>query len=300
MSSDSVQTYSAFLKPLRKYSDVNIISSKGLLIYEPVSSEYRISSYKKLNQPSLPDNLLSLNVSKCRTRGEGKLNLGTNLGQVKIDAYGRADHYIVNDSTELQMTMFLDFFFNDDCINLMIEKLLSYGNLEAVGLTGEIYTKSLGQLLGIEKASKIISEINMYGKLSKMPKKLIHTISIADINLKWNSKTKSYVSVGQIGIGSIGETQINRYVDGFVEIQCKRSGDKLTIYLEPSSYDSYYFSYSRGLMQAYSSHEEFNKFITDTSSDNRQLKKNKREMAYSYYIATKKAVTSFLKKMKSE
>jgi len=295
ISSDSTQVYSAFLRPRNKYSDTKVISAGGFLTYDKSSNEYRISTKEKLKQFSLPDKYLSLNVFKCRTRGEGPLSLGANLGRVKMDVFGRVDHYITADSTEIQMVMFLDFFFKDECLEMMKENIMNYGDLEPVSLTGEIYSKALGQIFGIEEADKIITELNLYGELEKVPDELNHTLSIADVEMKWNPRTKSYVSVGQIGIGSIGKTQINRYVDGFIEIERKRSGDKFTIYLEPSKSEYYYFSYRKGLMQAFSSVDAFNKLITDTEAENRRLKVKTGEQGYSYYISSKRRVASFLK-----
>jgi hypothetical protein len=125
------------------------------------------------------------------TRGEGQLSLGANLGQVEMTAFGRVDHHIIPDSTDIRMLMFLDFFFKKECLEMLADDIASYGDLEPVSLTGEIYTKSLGLIFGTEEADKIITELNLYGELEKIPKELQHTMTIADVELTWNSKTKS-------------------------------------------------------------------------------------------------------------
>ncbi len=299
VANDSLQVYSAFLRTWHKYSDTEIISASGFLTYDKESHEYRISTKEKLKQLNLPDKYLSLSVLKCMTRGEGQLSLGANLGQVEMTAFGRVDHHIIPDSTDIRMLMFLDFFFKKECLEMLADDIASYGDLEPVSLTGEIYTKSLGLIFGMEEADKIITELNLYGELEKIPKELQHTMTIADVELTWNSKTKSYITMGKIGIGAIGDKQLNRYVNGAIEIQRHRSGDRFTIYLELSSSHYYYFSYRRGLMEAYSSKDVFNKLITDTDADARRMKVGSGEQSYAYYISTKRRVESFLKKLRN-
>ena len=58
---------------------------------------------------------------------------------------------------------------------------------------------------------------------------------ISDIKMKWDSVTRSFVSTGNIGVGSIGKTQINKYVKGYMQIIKKRSGDAFNLYFELGS-----------------------------------------------------------------
>ena len=50
-----------------------------------------------------------------------------------------------------------------------------------------------------------------------------------DLQLVWNEEYRSYRSVGKIGIGFVGAQGLNIKVDGYVELQKRRSGDMLDI-----------------------------------------------------------------------
>ena len=84
------------------------------------------------------------------------------------------------------------------------------------------------------------------------------------------------MSYGPIGIGCIGKTQINKFVDGLIEIERKRTGDVLNIYLEfENGKDWYFFNYRNNLMQTISANTEYNTIIQELKEDKRTEKKNK-------------------------
>lgn len=299
-SGDSVGVYPAFISPKRSGGDIEVASASGWLTYNKITNEYRISTREKLNQPTLPGNYLSLSIYECLTKAEGKLSLGANLGRVNLSFFGLAHYAARKDSTKINAVAELDFYFNDDAINFMQQKIMSSSGLAGVGINSELYTKYLGEVMGLDEADKIISELSLYGQLRRFPDKLIHTITFIDLNLEFNKELKSYVSVGPIGIGSIGKTQINRYVEGRLELQMRRGGDRLTFYLEVEPSLWFYFSYQNGLMQAFSSEKEFNDFIINAKPESRQLSAKDGEKAYSYYISTARRKDAFLKKTEIE
>lgn len=299
-SSDSVGVYPTLLN--RKYygGDPELASSYGYLTYDKSSNEYRVSSKEKLLQPMLPGKYYSYSVFKCQARAEGKLSFGDNLGRFTMNNYGRADHYIRDDSTMIYTVSELDFYFNDDCIKMLQEGFAAYPELEATSVKSEQYLKYLGEVLPEEEARKVETELTLYGYLKKMPEELVHTMVFTDLTLKYNAVTRSYTSVGDIGIGSIGETQINRYVEGKVELIQKRGGDRLTIYLELARGEWYFFEYKAFNMRAFSSNKEWNQIIIDTDSDKRMIKADKDGKQYTYYVSSKAAKKKFLRKFEYE
>jgi hypothetical protein len=299
-SSDSIGVYSAFIGPKMKGGDIEVAAASGWLMYDKITSEYRISSKPKLSQLSLPGNYLSLAVYKCLTRAEGKLSLGANLGRVKLDIYGTTLYNAREDSTLINAVAELNFFFNDDAMELMYQSIAGAAGLDGVGVNSELYTKYLGEVLGLEEADKITAELSLYGQLKKVPDPLVHTITFIDMNLVYNKDSKSYVSTGPIGIGSFGKNQVNRYVSGRLELQLRRGGDRLSFYLEVEPSVWYYFSYANGLMQAFSSDKIFNDFIINTKAENRSISAKDGEKAYSYYISTARRKDAFLKKTEME
>ena len=142
-------------------------------------------------------------------------------------------------------------------------------------------------------------ELNLYGAFKKIPDELRHTFFITELGMIWDNNSRSYRSVGQIGIGSIDKVSINRRMNGFVEIVNKKSGDAFNIYLEPESGQWYFFSYSRGLLQSISWSSAFNDEINKVKPEKR-IKKEKDKPDFEYILSTDRAVRNFLRKMKPE
>ena len=100
----------------------------------------------------------------------------------------------------------------------------------------------------------------------------------------------------QIGIANINKTQVNKYVDGQIELIKKRTGDVLTIYLELDFNNWYYFNYTREVMLAVSSNEAFNTIIKDLKADKRKKAGVGGEADFSYNICPPSKKTQFLRK----
>lgn len=295
-SQKSNHIYSAFLNKKENFSDQELVSAKGMIYYDEEKQEYQIGSMEKIKTPLLPGNYLSLGTSNCILKGEGPVNMGTVFGQVKLQSFGSVDYYMVPDSASFDLVSTLDFFFADDAMKILRESLKG-ANLMAADLSKDKYKRALGEIMGVKDADGIITEISLYGTIRKIPSELNHAIVFSDIMFKWDPNTNSFVSMGPIGIGNMEKTQINKYVKGYVEITKKRSGDILDIYLEVSDNEWYYFNYSRNLMQAISSSEEFNKIITDLKPDKRTHKGEKGEETYRFNISTAKKKKDFVRKM---
>ncbi len=297
-SQKSNHIYSAFLTRKENYSDQDLISANGVVEYVANTDEYRIGSLEKLRQPILPGNFLSLNRRACILHGEGKINLGTVFGQLKLSSFGAVDYFVVPDSASFDMVIALDFFFAENAMKMIVEALKE-SNLSAADMSTDKVKKSLSEIVGIKDAEDLISEISLYGSLKKVPSELNHTFFFSDVKMKWNPLTNSFVSDKQIGIANMEKSQINKYVKGYLEITKKRSGDILDLYFEIDENKWYYFNYSRGLMQAISSNNDFNIIITELKPDKRTQKGEKGEENYRFNIATVKKKKDFLKRMES-
>jgi hypothetical protein len=170
--------------------------------------------------------------------------------------------------------------------------------LDAVDLSRSVFEKGMAEILGKDKANEILAEFSL-GRMKKMPKELEHTIFLNDLTLKWKQNVRAYVNEGQIGVGIIGKEYVNRMVNGHVEIVKKRSGDKITVYLELDEANWYYFSYTRGVMQVSSSNEAFMNIIKELKPEQRKLTQDKGEKPYSYYPVAVGIKNKFLKHIQS-
>ncbi len=108
--------------------------------------------------------------------------------------------------------------------------------------------------------------------------------------MRWNPLTKSFVSKGKLGIGTIGNIQVNRFVNGYIEIFKRRSGDLMTLYLDFGEDRYYVFTYTKSVMQVSSNNPEFVQPIKQQKSSETRLKVKPGEPGYRYLIGTKKAL----------
>lgn len=297
LTNDSTHVYSAFLSRKENYSDNEVLVSDGFLHYDKAAREYKISSKEKIREISLPGQYLSLNTENCIMYGDGKINLGTNLGQIKVETFGNVNHNLNTDSVKFDMMMSLDFFFDEGLIKGISENIEKATGNASVNLSRLTFEKGLREILGKTEADKLISQISLYGSFKKFPSELEHTFWFNDIKMKWNTPTRSYVSEGLIGVGSIYKNQLNKYVKGKVELVKKRSGDILNIYIAIDDATWYYFNYQAGLMQAISSDEKFNTTIKELKPDKRKAKEEK--PPYQFILSTARKKADFLKKFEA-
>ena len=297
---DSNQFYTAFLSKRLSKNDVEVLSSSGYLYFDKPSREYRIASKEKLIERNLVGNFLSLNANKCIVYGEGKMNLGTDLGQVKIDYVGNATHDLNRDSAYFDMMILVDFFFANDALDKMADAISNDLTLPASNFNRPVYEKGLRELIGKEKADKLISDLNLYGRPKKFPDELEKSMFLTDLKMYWDPASKSYLSSGKIGIGNIRKSQVNKMVEGIVQLKRKRGGDELNIYLEVDASTWYFFSYTNGIMQAISSKEDFNNILKGVKDDDKKLKVESGQKPYQFTLGSDTKKTLFLKKTKKK
>lgn len=296
LSPDSIGIYTSFLNRKKKSRSISMLSATGFIFYDKVKGEYQISNKDKLIERSFSGNYLSLNKKNCKVYGEGKIDLGTKTGQVEMEIAGVIEHNQVDDEAIFDLVMLTDFFFNEEALKKMTKHLEESYELEAVNLDRPTFAKGLKELVGLEEGDKLIGQVSLNGQFKKVPKLLDKTFMFNDVKMKWDSDTRSFKSFGRIGLSNIQDKQINKYVKGNIELVKKRSGDVLTIYLEIDKNNWYFFTYTRGTMQAISSNADFNTAITETKPDKRKSKAEKGEEPYQYMYSTARKKRDFLRK----
>ncbi len=290
--------YPAFFIGKDRYSDTEIITADGFLHYDKISEEFRIGSMDLLKKKTIEGNYLSLSNRLCILYGEGKLDLGIDYGEVNLSTFGNVSHYMIPDSTQFNIVMGVDFHFSDEVLDIIVENL-NKANLDASSISNKKYKKALADMLGKEEADRINSEIHLYGYVKKPPTALENTLFFSDVKLTWNQLTRSYISIGQIGIGSINDEQINKKVDGYIELSKKRGGDRLNIYLQINNKEWYFFHFSNHLMQSYSSNDNYNQLLRNIIEKHRTLKLKDSKYKYKYIISTRRKAIDFLRKMQA-
>ena len=232
--------------------------------------------------------------------GEGKIRTGIILGQVRTSSVGNVIHNIETEETELNITLALDFHMSDDAFLVMSNQIDSFPDLEAVDLADPGYLKMMSELVGRERAEALQAELGLFGEYQSSLPELNKSLFFSNIKLIWNQETWSYRSEGKISLGSINGNPVNKKVEGIIEMQKKRSGDLLDIYLELDNRNWYYFGYTRGVMHCLSSNREFNYTISELKTKVRKMKTPKNQVPFIFIVATARKKAMFLRRFQEE
>ncbi len=295
LAPDSIHIYPSYLSSRRGYNDQYITTSQGYLYFNKTEMKYEIASKEKLAANDSAGNYLSLHKNDCIEYGEGKINLTSDLGQVKLNAYGNASFNLVSKEVNLDILVGIDFFFDESLMRFVASKIDSFPNLKGVDITRNNYIKSMREIMGTSKTQKYLTDVSVFGKPKEFPAELLHTLNITHLTLKWNDETNSFQSYGKIGVGNILNYQINKEVEGYFEIVRKRSGDVMNIFLKLDENNYFYFGYTRGQIQAYSSNATFVETLTKMPLKVRQLDTEKGQTPYSYMVTSDTKFRTFMR-----
>ena len=295
MATDSVHVYPAFLTPRKLYSNVPVATARGFLHYNQKNQTYEIAEKERMAQPDSIGDYICLDKNGCTINSEGEINLVANLGRVKLFNSGTTVYDIDADKYILDMMTTLDFFLPEAALKVITDTIQALGGLAPASLMGDIYTRGVRKLLGSVEARKVFNEQQMFGSLKVVPAELNKTILFSELRMTWNKKVNCWQSVGDLGIANFGGVQLNKKLKGVFEVERKRSGDGMTLYLELTPDLWYFFSYKRGFMQVLSSDKQFNDIIHSVKGSDRKLSAQRGEASYMFMMAENKKKNDFMK-----
>lgn len=291
------EIYASWFQPKIGPGDTALVVPAGEIFYDVNAGGYRISHPEKgvtgITQPGF-----FYNTVNCGMEATGPLGLGLSYNYVDVKSFGDVSYLIVPDSTTMNLTLTFDFLFYEGCLMAMADSI-DKADLKGIDITGQDYYAFLEYALGKTEARELRDDILNSGKIRRLPDKLNHQIVLTDVNLYWNSATNSYISRGPIGVMSLGKNPVNRYMKGHLELIRRRSGDVISLYLEITPMQYYFFDYRNGIMQSVSSDNEFNSRINETKQEKRVMSKPGLDENYEFVISTNRRVIDFLRRMET-
>jgi len=208
-------------------------------------------------------------------------------------------HYVLPDSTSMRVAIALRFPFNDQAVEKFRQQVTTI-NLPGVMLLTTPFSVAMDYLANPNDLKNLKTEIEQFGRFRKFPDELKRTLFLADVKLSWDSVAKAWVSNGPIGIGSIGDQLIPRYVEGKIEFAKKRNGDDFTILLKLSETAWYFFNYRNNILQTISSNLEYNDLIIQAQQNSAEQKRIDREAkGFRYTISTERKRRDFIRKFEA-
>lgn len=293
LEADSVGGYAAFLSRQVDASDKQMFYATGKLFFDEAEGSYVITTEERLNSPDGVGNYLSFNTTKCTMYGEGEMSLGTHQSQMEIKSWGTITYDLNNDNMDMDLVLALDFPFSSDLSKIMAESLQGKTALSGTDLSRPAFKAAINDALDKKDRQDFNERLAKYGAPDELPKDLQNTIVLTDVDIKWTPEAISFLSQGQIGVGSFGKYMVNKTMDGYLEIQRRRRGDEIYLFLEPDRGSFYFFEYKRNQLSLYSGNEELMTKLKEMDIKDRRTEV-KGLPPFVYLIGTKGKMNRFL------
>lgn len=298
LSKEEYDFYPLILQSRNDPGDEVLISASGRINYDTATFSYQVGQQLPEGKTFGETNFIALNTERCILKGNGLFDLGLKLNKFKTTAAGEFKHLVIPDSTYMKTALMLDFFIDESAMNMMIDSIRlvnSYNNISSEGSLPILFT----QLLGEDRSQKMMVEWSLYGQAKRMPDELRSVFMFSDVNFKWDPETRSWVSYGPIGIAQIAGVPVNKYVQGYIQIEKSRTADGITWYLQLNEEQWYFFSFKNRILQVISSDNAFNDYISTLKEDKRILNPNNETEYYEFVISTRRKVVDYLRKMET-
>jgi len=294
LKKDSTHIYSSFIEGRKNYSDIPIITGSGYLTYNDDKESFDISSLAKIENPDTTGNVLRFSENDCSIIGEGILNMGIDLNQVKTKVSGT----IVDDRNKKEIllsTMFgIDFLFSPEAIEILYSSFINSG-AKTSHFPAEKFIDRADEWIGKKAALDINKQRSMIGDINGLSGEMLNVFTFSNIDFRWNLKKHCYVAEGKADLAFIKNFSVNQQVDIKAEITRTRSGNSIEMLIEADKDTWFFFSYKNGIMYTLSSIPEYNNLIRESKPEERKQKVRLGEKSFIYMISPESKKTRFLK-----
>ncbi len=296
LAADTTSGYAAFLSKRVPGADKEMFFATGKLYYDRAITSYVIVSDARFSDATAKGNYLAFNNDACSMHGEGEMSLGDGRSQLTMRSFGTIDYNLKNDNMVMDLVMALDFPYNKDVQKLIAKTIYGKEGLNASDLARPAFKIAAKELMKEKNRKEFFADIEQYGAPEKLPDAFESTLFLSQVTLNWNPEATSFFSSGNIGVGGLDDNLVNRKMVGSLELQRKRRGDELYLYLEVDKVTFFYFEYKRNQLSLYTSEDPVMNIIKELD-----LKKRRSEVKglppFVYTIGTKGKYNRFLNRV---
>lgn len=292
----SGRVYPTFLSRTYSQYDIQMFHSHGVLYYDKDEKAYMIGSREKIEEPSLPGNLMSLKREECKVFGEGRFDLSKPKEIFNLNSIGEFEYDYQDDTITLYLSMLIDAPFHHNAWKRFAEVINSDPGLMGVNARNEMYEKALVEYLGTKKADEWFSNMSL-GNMNKYPTELEGLLILNDLEMKLHYGMGAFIHAGPVSIVTAGKNSISRSVFAYIKAERGRRSDMFEMLFEVDARTWFYFRYVGGLFSALSSDSEFNSIIINTKEGERFVEDKKTGKTYSYSLTSETYYRKFKRDM---
>lgn len=243
-----------------------IFEPKGMFLFDEQSQEFVFGDSTKVIGKVPYGDEMRYNDTKGTIQAVGKFPMGISFENEYMNfvGFGEGNYSLATNKFEFKQIQNYNFFapllfytnaqkiFLEDAINLTDLSIIDKPYLE---VNRQAYP-NLGNTT--DAKDKIISDFNTQSTFFRT-KDTKTSLLLSNIEMVWDEFDNTFRSKGdKIGLVVIGESNINKFVKGYVELGPRKSGDFINIYLEASNGDYVYLNYMNNELEVLFSRPEMN------------------------------------------
>ena len=294
---NGIEFYTAFLAKKINTKDISITPAVGYLSYNKKKGLFEIGTEAKLKNNKAAGNYISFDDESCQFNTIGELHIGDGMDQMEIDIVGEMSYNkLIDTAIKINATMSLEFPINYAAILQMHKTIKNVQVQELMNLPETNYELFINHKLEPKDAKNAMTQISKIGRIGKkLPKPLLSTMTIFDLQFIWNEGSQSFLSDGWANIATLGSHQLYKRCKIKVQIQKRRTGDIFNLFIESSPQNYYFFSYKNGVLQTVSTDLAYNKIIKETKPANTKSRAKNGKKKYQYRLAKNSKPMLFLR-----
>ena len=194
---------------------------------------------------------------------QGKLDLGFSMPVLDPLISGKIYKYETDSSYTLDAFIALDILLPKDAYAKMIAVIQDKGaGAASIPYQSDNFRYAIGEYLTDKRLEKTLTKAQEIGEL-EVTEDIKRKFIFSEAKFTYSPRNKSWFSTSPLGVSVINGQQINKRFTSRMQMQVKRSGVSMKIYIEISKYDWFYFEYFRNNLVAISTDKEFNDLIRD-------------------------------------
>ncbi len=265
LSKETAAMYPRILMPLRLRKDRPIIDCMGEFKYDKTKKAFIFGDSTRVRNFGDKGNKLVYFTNNNVVKADGKLNLGSGLQMMNIDAAGVLESKMSRniDSSELVVSLMagLEFKFPEALVRVISADIeSSLLDLKDGVYENSFYNKVLPNMIPKQK-DLIKAKKSINSRSLDLPKSFSkYQVFFSKLNMKWYPDYQSFMTTSKKNImGAFAGKPVNKSIRSYVEFKMpSNDDDRVYIYFKLPNDNFYFFGYQGGILSTCSNNEVFN------------------------------------------